>query len=141
MLYICYCVGSVCVHTHTCIQLFVKIRKVTKSRAWPRFVIPWLYRHLPAPSLPRRLLPPQPRLPLKSPCISKLKTAVVQIKSTTLDQQLQTQPFSHLFEVAEKVTISSCVVSVVFSCSSYIQPVWQHCRMEILMLPFSVIEF
>lgn len=129
------------VYTHTYIKLFLKIRKVTKSWAWPRFLIPWFYPHLPAPSLPERLLPPQPSLPFKSPCISKLKTAVVQIKGTTLDQQLQIRSFSHFFEVAEEVTISNCVISVVFSCSSYIQHGRQHYRTEILMLPFSVIEF
>lgn len=81
----CYCIASVCIHTHTYIKLFLKIRKVTKSWAWPRFLIPWFYPHLPAPSLPERLLPTQPSLPFKSPCISKLKTAVVQVKGTTLD--------------------------------------------------------
>lgn len=67
------------VYIHTYIKLFLKISKVTKSWAWPRFMIPWLYPHLAAPSLPRRLLPVQPRLLFKSPRISKLKPAVVQI--------------------------------------------------------------
>ena len=116
MVYICYYI-NLFVYTHTCIKLFLKIRKVTKSWAWPRFMIPWLYPHLPAPSLPKRLLPPQLRLLFKSLCISKAKPAVVQIKSTMLDQQLQTQSFSHLFEVAEEVTISSYMINAVFSCS------------------------
>lgn len=58
-----------------------------------------------------------------------------------LDQQLQTQFLSQFFEVAEEITISSCTINVVLSCSSYIQHGWQHCRMEILVLPFSVMEF
>lgn len=78
------CYYSLFIYTHTCIKLFLKIRKVTKSWAWPRFMIPWLYPHLAAPSLPR-LLSPQPRLQFKSPCISKLKTAVGQIKKAPLD--------------------------------------------------------
>lgn len=101
----------ICLYTHTHMhKAVVKDLKVTKSWPWPRFVIPWLQLHLPAPSLSRRLPPLQPRLLFKSPCISKLETAAVEIKSATLEQLLQTQPLSHL---SEEVTIPSCVINVV----------------------------
>lgn len=101
-------------------------------------MIPWLYLHLPAPSLLGRLLPPQPRLLFKSLCFSKLKTAVVPVKSTVLDPPLQTQSSPCFFEMAEEVSSSSCMANAVCSCYSYVQHGWQHYRTGILMIPFSV---